>query len=134
MDPRCRCPPERLPEERMDTAQTAPPQLSPDGHWWWNGQEWVPAPAPAATVAMQPQQSVQAQQPQQAVQPVQPAPQLPAAWTDPVVRPYVPARGTDGLAIASLVCALVSLGFGSIAAVILGHKSRGRAIREGRAP
>jgi hypothetical protein len=25
------------------TADTAPPQLSPDGHWWWTGAEWVPA-------------------------------------------------------------------------------------------
>jgi len=23
--------------------QAAPPQFSPDGRWWWNGQEWVPA-------------------------------------------------------------------------------------------
>jgi len=23
--------------------QAAPPQYSPDGRWWWNGQEWVPA-------------------------------------------------------------------------------------------
>jgi hypothetical protein len=22
---------------------TAPPQLSPDGHWWWDGTQWVPA-------------------------------------------------------------------------------------------
>jgi hypothetical protein len=22
---------------------TAPPQLSPDGHWWWDGAQWVPA-------------------------------------------------------------------------------------------
>jgi hypothetical protein len=21
----------------------APPQFSPDGQWWWNGREWVPA-------------------------------------------------------------------------------------------
>src|SRR5437899_3226308 len=21
------------------------PQFSPDGRWWWNGQQWVPAPA-----------------------------------------------------------------------------------------
>ncbi|HVF20623.1 MAG TPA: DUF4190 domain-containing protein [Mycobacteriales bacterium] len=26
-----------------DTGATAPPQLSPDGHWWWTGSEWVPA-------------------------------------------------------------------------------------------
>jgi hypothetical protein len=22
---------------------TAPPQYSPDGAWWWNGTQWVPA-------------------------------------------------------------------------------------------
>lgn len=22
----------------------APPQYSADGRWWWNGQQWVPAP------------------------------------------------------------------------------------------
>ena len=22
---------------------SAPPQLSPDGHWWWDGQQWIPA-------------------------------------------------------------------------------------------
>ena len=22
---------------------TAPPQYSPDGQWWWNGNQWVPA-------------------------------------------------------------------------------------------
>jgi hypothetical protein len=26
----------------------APPQLSPDGQWWWNGQEWTPVPHAAA--------------------------------------------------------------------------------------
>jgi hypothetical protein len=25
--------------------QAAPPQYSPDGRWWWNGQEWVPVAA-----------------------------------------------------------------------------------------
>ena len=28
-------------------AQAAPPgQYSPDGHWWWNGQQWVPLVQP----------------------------------------------------------------------------------------
>ncbi|MEO6603971.1 MAG: hypothetical protein ABIN55_00005, partial [Aeromicrobium sp.] len=27
----------------------APPQFSPDGHWFWTGEEWVPAPPPAAS-------------------------------------------------------------------------------------
>ena len=25
------------------TADAAPPQLSPDGYWWWTGTEWIPA-------------------------------------------------------------------------------------------
>lgn len=29
-------------------AQTAPPQYSPDGQWWWTGQTWVPANTGAA--------------------------------------------------------------------------------------
>lgn len=29
----------------MSEQQAAPPQYSPDGRWWWNGQEWVPVPA-----------------------------------------------------------------------------------------
>ena len=28
----------------MSEQQAAPPQYSPDGRWWWNGQEWVPVP------------------------------------------------------------------------------------------
>jgi uncharacterized RDD family membrane protein YckC len=24
----------------------APPQYSPDGRWWWNGANWLPAPPP----------------------------------------------------------------------------------------
>lgn len=26
----------------------APPQYSPDGRWWWNGANWLPAPPPPA--------------------------------------------------------------------------------------
>lgn len=29
----------------MSEQQAAPPQYSPDGRWWWNGQDWVPVPA-----------------------------------------------------------------------------------------
>jgi hypothetical protein len=25
---------------------SAPPQMSPDGQWWWNGTQWVPAAYP----------------------------------------------------------------------------------------
>ena len=27
---------------------TAPPQYSPDGQWWWNGNQWVPVQQPTA--------------------------------------------------------------------------------------
>ncbi len=27
----------------IEAAVAAPPQLSPDGQWWWTGAEWVPA-------------------------------------------------------------------------------------------
>lgn len=33
----------------MSEQQAAPPQYSPDGRWWWNGQEWVPAVPAKAT-------------------------------------------------------------------------------------
>jgi hypothetical protein len=34
---------------------TAPPQLSPDGHWWWDGMAWIPAAErPGAPVAVAP--------------------------------------------------------------------------------
>jgi hypothetical protein len=28
----------------MNESTGAPPQLSPDGLWWWNGQQWQPVP------------------------------------------------------------------------------------------
>lgn len=62
--------------------------------------------------------------------PVPPTPALPAQ-----PQYAYPPQGTDGLAVASLVLSLVWLmGLGSIAAVITGHLSRGRAKREGRPP
>jgi hypothetical protein len=27
----------------MRAMGSAPPQYSPDGHWWWDGQQWIPA-------------------------------------------------------------------------------------------
>ncbi len=30
----------------MSEQHAAAPQYSPDGRWWWNGQEWVPATPP----------------------------------------------------------------------------------------
>jgi hypothetical protein len=55
-------------------------------------------------------------------------------WQGGYGGPPAPATN-DGLAIASLVCSLVWVGgLGSIAGIVLGHLSRSRAQREGRAP
>lgn len=73
-----------------DQTVTAPPQLSPDGHWWWDGAAWVPASqAPGATepiaaepvlavapeavqplVTAEPRESVQALEPAHVVDPM----------------------------------------------------------------
>jgi hypothetical protein len=42
-----------LPNVQQPTVYAAPPQLSPDGQWWWNGAQWVPA-AHAAPPVNQP--------------------------------------------------------------------------------
>jgi hypothetical protein len=39
--------PDPVPSTQVE-AHTAPPQLSPDGHWWWDGGQWVPATAVGA--------------------------------------------------------------------------------------
>jgi TM2 domain-containing membrane protein YozV len=48
-------------EQRLDAEVPSPavqspsvqptPQFSPDGRWWWNGQQWVPVPASSQTLA-----------------------------------------------------------------------------------
>jgi hypothetical protein len=35
--------PVAVPAVYVPTQATAPPQLSPDGHWWWDGTQWLPA-------------------------------------------------------------------------------------------
>lgn len=36
-----------------DVTTAAPPQLSPDGHWWWDGTAWIPAAErPGAPIAV----------------------------------------------------------------------------------
>jgi hypothetical protein len=32
-----------VPAQTSVAAATAPPQLSPDGFWWWDGTQWTPA-------------------------------------------------------------------------------------------
>lgn len=93
------------------TQPSAPPQLSPDGKWWWDGTAWIPAP----------------QQPADFYAPV-PVQSMGYAPTAPVAR-------HDGLAITSLVLSVLWLmGFGSVAAIVTGHLSRSKAKREGREP
>ncbi len=43
----------QVPQAQQLAVYAAPPQLSPDGQWWWNGVQWVPA-APAVPSATQP--------------------------------------------------------------------------------
>src|SRR2546426_6641756 len=80
----------------MSTPQLAGPPISPDGHYWWDGQAWqpmpaaAPAPAPAPPVAVEAPPSWLAAPPQAAapapsaaaVGAYEPAP-TPAAWVTP---------------------------------------------------
>ena len=89
------------------------PQISPDGRWKWDGHAWIPN--------------------------VQPGYGYPAAPSYPPVGTYASygapqPSANDGKAIASLVCAIIGCGIGSIAAVILGHMSRSEARRQNREP
>lgn len=104
----------------MDTTQpTAPPQLSPDGQWWWDGAQWVPAPAQPVAAVTPPWTSGPAQ----------------AAWGSAPTGHQPQRSGPDGLAIASLALGVIWLaGFASVVAVILGHVSRSKAKKSGREP
>ena len=95
----------------MDAAPTAPtaePQLSADGQWWWNGQAWTAVtPAPAAPTVV-PQQQV---------------------WPASTAQPKI----SDGLGLTSLVLSILWVGgISSVAGVVCGHVSAGRARRAGR--
>ena len=131
-----------------EPAASAPPQLSPDGKWWWDGLQWVPAPAappPPPPVAAEPAHS-QLQVPHQPSG-AQPAAHhvTPAAVAQPSLAPvqrtfvpaFAPAPEPPGkmLAIISLVASLVwMLGVGSLAAVVLGHLSRSQDRKAGASP
>ena len=92
---------------------TTPPQFSPDGQWWWDGTQWLPA--------------AQA-----------PAPQAQPPWPGAVPQHQLPpyqSQKTDGKAIGSLIASVLWVcGLGSAVGVVLGHLSRGQARREGRPP
>lgn len=126
------------------TQAPAPPQLSPDGQWWWDGQQWIPAARAASRAAM----TVAAGAPAAAAGPAAAGPA--AADTaglvglDDLWEPEseaLPADGPDDpespdrRASVSLLLALLWLcGFGSAAAVVLAHQSRAASRRRGRAP
>lgn len=105
----------------MDVSPTtAPPQLSPDGQWRWDGQQWLPAQQipDSATTAPRLTQDVLPSQEQRTAQ-----------W------PAASATTHDGLAIASLVLAILWVfSFGSFAAILCGHVSRMRARQAGARP
>lgn len=122
----------------MDVSPTAaPPQLSPDGQWWWDGQQWTPAQQPAesatepATAPATDPFTGRAADAPPAVQNVLPA------WGQPAVQwhPVAPTVSRDGLAVASLVLGVLWIfGLGSVAAVVCGHVSRRRAAQTGQRP
>jgi hypothetical protein len=103
------------------TVQSAPPQMSPDGQWWWDGSQWLPAHAGSG-------------QPSAAVATVLPDKadgggiQLSSTQAGDDVR-------TDRLPIASFALGLLWLGgLGSVAAVVLGHLTRARSKHRGGRP
>jgi hypothetical protein len=100
---------------------TTPPQYSPDGQWWWDGTQWVPA-------AQAPQAPVPPIVPQEPVAPAYPQQPYPAYQP-------VPAQKSDGKAVGSLIASVLWVcGLGSVVGVVLGHVSRGQAKRQGREP
>jgi hypothetical protein len=134
-------------------AMTAPQQFSPDGQWWWDGTQWIPAAqAPQPAPPQQPQANPGGwppagdpsatpppgyQQPAAPPYAQQPFPQQPAYGypTQPLYGAPQPSSGSDGKGIASLVCSLIpACGVTSIVAVILGHLSRSDAKKKGRQP
>ncbi|HUR15119.1 MAG TPA: DUF4190 domain-containing protein [Mycobacteriales bacterium] len=104
---------------------TTPPQYSPDGQWWWDGERWVPA--------------AQATTPSHPTPPPWATPQQQQPSSYPQAQGWSPYPGaptpTDHKAIGSLVASLLWLcGVGSVAGIVLGHLSRSGAKREGRTP
>jgi hypothetical protein len=81
-------------------------------------------------------QASQYQAPPQYQMPGAPAPQPypPGYWQSGPYQPVQPQRGTDGLAIASMVLGIFWVWWiGSILAVIFGHVALSRIAREGKA-
>jgi len=72
----------------MTVPGAAPPQLSPDGHWWWDGAQWQPA-SDAAKAQVAAQAAPQAEVPAQAVVPAE---QVVPTQAVPATEPVVPAQ------------------------------------------
>jgi hypothetical protein len=93
----------------------APPQLSPDGHWWWTGRQWVPAPpqppAPAPALELEPTAALPlAPLPVNAAREILPSTYVPAPRSGP---------GALKTALIGGAAAVVLLGGGATVAV--GH-------------
>lgn len=124
----------------IDQLATAPPQLSPDGHWWWDGTAWVPASeAPvAAVVAPEPVHAVDPSAFAFAASDLS-APDLSQPAGFGTVYQATPLRPSTpegrSLAVPSLVLSILGLcGVGSLLGVVLGHVSRARDRRAGVSP
>jgi Tfp pilus assembly protein PilE len=115
-------------------SRTAEPQFSPDGAWWWDGQQWNAVTAAPAQFAPAGGQAAVEQVPAQVAAPAAeyfPA-AVPASRATAVQGKPQPAE-RDGYAIASLVLGVLCIaGIGSLAAIVLGHLSRSKAVRKGR--
>jgi hypothetical protein len=137
-----------------DVTATAPPQLSPDGHWWWDGAAWIPAAErPGAPVVLAPEPVAVAEQPAApswaAAAAPMPANGIPHQAFGPPsgaaqpfgAQPYVPPMGYSlataqspgrTLGIVSFVLSLAWMGgLGSIAAIVTGHMSRSKDHKAG---
>jgi hypothetical protein len=96
----------------MTTPESAPPQLSPDGHWWWDGTEWTPASEAARAQATVQEQAVPEQQVQEQAVP-EPAQQVVPYGS--VLPAQVPGGGGSGRgrllgALAAVLVAGVAAG------------------------
>lgn len=106
----------------MDSV-TTPPGPEPDKNPWLG----EPTAPPGGAPGYQPYG-----QPPPAQQPYTQQPYGQPPYTPYGAGPYAQPRGTNALAIASLVASLVWVcGIGSIAAIIMGHIARSQAKRTG---
>jgi hypothetical protein len=91
------------------TADAAPPQLSPDGHWWWTGAEWVPAAQRYAPVVPP--------EPTHAVQPVE-QPFIPVQQLSPVFE-ILPATAAVPIPVRKRSRLLTAIAGSAVTAVVI---------------